>query len=48
MVWPDFSARSEEACTAGPSAMGSENGMPSSMMSAPAAGRPCRIFSDVA
>ena len=48
MVWPAFSARSEEAWTAGPSAMGSENGMPSSIRSAPAAGRPSRIFSDVA
>ena len=37
-VWPPFSARRPAAWIAGPSAIGSENGMPSSMMSAPASG----------
>ena len=48
MFCPAFSARWDEAWIAGPSAMGSENGMPSSMMSAPAAGRPFKILSEVA
>src|SRR5262245_24280738 len=43
MVCPARSARNDEACTAGPSAMGSENGMPISIRSAPAAGRPNTI-----
>ena len=38
IVCPALSARSDEAWIAGPSAIGSENGMPSSMMSAPAPG----------
>ena len=38
MVAPAFSARRLDACTAGPSAMGSVNGMPSSITSAPAPG----------
>ena len=38
MVCPACSARSDEAWIAGPSAIGSEKGMPSSMMSAPAPG----------
>ena len=36
IFWPAFSARSDAAWIAGPSAIGSENGMPSSMRSAPA------------
>ena len=48
MVWPAFSARWPEAWIAGPSAIGSENGMPSSMTSAPAAGSAFRIASEVA
>jgi len=48
MVCPDFRARCDDAWMAGPSAMGSENGMPSSMMSAPAAGRLLRMASEVA
>src|SRR5690349_21362068 len=47
MVWPAFSARCEEAWIAGPSAMGSEKGMPSSMMSAPAPGRPLSTAREV-
>src|SRR5262245_33245177 len=43
MLCPARNARNEEACTAGPSAMGSENGMPISIRSAPAAGRPNTI-----
>src|SRR5947199_176703 len=39
MVWPALSARRPAACTAGPSAIGSVNGMPSSIPSAPAASR---------
>jgi hypothetical protein len=35
---PLFSARKDEAWIAGPSAIGSVNGMPSSITSAPAAG----------
>ena len=46
-VWPPFSARSPAAWIAGPSAIGSENGMPSSMMSAPALGNAFMIFSEV-
>ena len=38
-----FKARSDEAWMAGPSAIGSEKGMPSSITSAPAAGKPSRI-----
>ena len=37
---PCLSARSPARCTTGPSAMGSENGTPSSIMSAPASTRP--------
>ena len=37
---PALSARSDEAWIAGPSAIGSVNGMPISIRSAPAAGRP--------
>ena len=47
MVWPAASARCEEAWIAGPSAMGSENGMPSSMRSAPACGRALSSLSEV-
>ena len=47
MVWPAFSARSPAAWMAGPSAIGSENGMPSSTMSAPAAGSAFRMASEV-
>jgi hypothetical protein len=45
---PAASARRPAAWIAGPSAMGSEKGMPSSMMSAPAAGNPARIRAVVA
>ena len=38
MVWPPASARWLASWMAGPSAMGSVKGMPSSMMSAPAPG----------
>ena len=48
MVWPACSARADDAWIAGPSAMGSEKGMPSSMMSAPACGRLSRSLSEVA
>jgi len=48
MSWPALSARSEEAWMAGPSAIGSVNGMPSSMMSAPAGGSARSISSEVA
>jgi hypothetical protein len=48
MVWPARSARAEDAWIAGPSAIGSENGMPSSMMSAPARGRLSSSLSEVA
>jgi hypothetical protein len=47
MVCPPFSARSPAAWMAGPSAIGSENGMPSSTMSAPAPGKALRTASDV-
>ena len=39
-VMPDFSARSDDAWIDGPSAIGSVNGMPISITSAPAAGKP--------
>ena len=47
MVWPDFSALWDEAWIAGPSAIGSEKGMPSSMISAPEAGSDLRMASEV-
>jgi hypothetical protein len=47
MVWPPFSARRPDAWMGGPSAIGSENGMPTSMTSAPAPGNPEMIFSEV-
>ena len=47
-VWPALSARRPAAWIAGPSAIGSENGMPSSMTSLPALGSAFMIFSDVA
>ena len=47
-VAPAFRARSELAWIDGPSAIGSENGIPNSMMSAPAAARPPRISMEVA
>jgi len=40
-VVPDSKARIEEAWMVGPSAMGSEKGTPSSMMSAPPAAMAC-------
>src|ERR1044071_8998769 len=43
MLAPAFRARTEEACTAGPSAIGSVKGMPSSITSAPAAGSLSRM-----
>ena len=46
-VWPPLSALRPAAWIAGPSAIGSENGMPSSMMSAPAPGSAFMIDSDV-
>src|SRR5262245_1222794 len=46
-VMPLLSARRLDAWIAGPSAIGSLNGMPSSIRSAPAAGRPLRISHDV-
>src|SRR6266436_671698 len=46
-LMPDFSARNDEAWMAGPSAMGSENGMPSSMMSAPMCGSFSKIANEV-
>ncbi len=39
-VMPALSARNPAAWIEGPSAIGSENGMPTSMRSAPAAGNP--------
>ena len=42
-VWPASSARSAGAWIAGPSAIGSENGMPSSITSAPAGGSASRM-----
>ena len=47
MVWPALSARSPAAWIAGPSAIGSVNGMPSSITSAPAFGSALRIASAV-
>ena len=47
-VCPPLSARSPAAWMAGPSAIGSENGMPSSMTSAPALGSAFMIDSEVA
>ena len=44
---PAFSARRPAAWIAGPSAIGSVNGMPISMMSAPAFGSALRISSEV-
>src|SRR6202008_2613877 len=46
-VMPAFSARKDEAWIAGPSAIGSENGMPNSIRSAPASGRRCRSSNEV-
>src|SRR5215831_1877519 len=46
-VWPALSARCDDSWIAGPSAIGSVNGMPSSTTSAPAAGSAERIASDV-
>ena len=47
-VCPAFSARRPAAWIAGPSAIGSVNGMPSSITSAPAAGSAFTIASEVA
>ena len=47
MVCPALRARCEDAWIAGPSAIGSENGMPSSITSAPAGGSALRIASEV-
>src|SRR5882757_4740412 len=47
-VWPALSARCDDIWMAGPSAMGSVNGMPSSTTSAPALGNAVRIASEVA
>jgi hypothetical protein len=47
-VMPALSARSEEAWIAGPSAIGSEKGMPSSTTSAPATGSARSRSSEVA
>src|SRR5689334_6504908 len=44
---PAFSARRPAACIDGPSAIGSVNGMPISMMSAPAGGSALTIASEV-
>src|SRR5712691_3234591 len=46
-VWPALSARCDDIWIAGPSAMGSVNGIPSSTTSAPAAGSARRIASEV-
>src|SRR5688572_17193361 len=48
MSCPALSARCDDAWIAGPSAIGSVNGMPSSITSAPDAGRPFRMASEVA
>ncbi|MNN81361.1 hypothetical protein D3C81_1981800 [compost metagenome] len=48
MFWPLPRARMLASWIAGPSAIGSVNGMPSSITSAPASGRPLRIASEVA
>src|SRR5271169_69970 len=45
---PCFRARWPAAWMAGPSAIGSENGMPISIRSAPAAGRPANSLAEVA
>ena len=47
MFWPALSARRPPAWIAGPSAIGSVNGMPSSITSAPAFGSAFRIASEV-
>src|SRR5436190_1810412 len=47
MVCPALSARCDDIWIAGPSAMGSVNGMPSSTTSAPAGGRARRMASEV-
>jgi hypothetical protein len=47
MVCPAFKARRPAAWIAGPSAIGSVKGMPSSITSAPAFGRPVTISSEV-
>ena len=47
-VWPFASARWAARWIGGPSAIGSENGKPTSMRSAPAPGSPCRISRPVA
>ena len=47
IVCPAWSARWPAAWIAGPSAIGSEKGMPTSMMSAPAAGSAFRMASEV-
>ena len=47
MFWPAWSARRPPAWIAGPSAIGSVNGMPSSITSAPAFGSAFRIASEV-
>jgi len=47
MRCPALSARRPAAWIAGPSAMGSVNGMPSSMMSAPAFGKALAMAKDV-
>ena len=47
MVWPPASARCPARWIAGPSAIGSVNGMPSSTTSTPAAGRPRNTASAV-
>ncbi len=46
-VWPPCSARWPDVWIAGPSAIGSENGMPISITSAPAPGSALRIASEV-
>src|ERR1700682_2667398 len=48
MFWPALRARNDEAWTAGPSAIGSVNGMPSSITSAPACGNALAMASHVA
>ena len=48
MVWPALSARTPAAWIAGPSAIGSVNGMPSSITSAPAFGSALAMASEVA
>ena len=41
---PFAKARSDALCITGPSAIGSENGIPNSIKSAPASTRACMIF----